>query len=153
MQLRLLQDESWNRRRRYLILTSHQDAQDCSKYRRRGFWPAALAHVPSSRRSSQEFTLQVWELDRDDTAICRVFIDAKLVKAFEKRVLKVLFIEAVLFAFERLAPTLKFSASQTAFVDATLASDAMNFSTSSGAWRSEERRVGKECRSRWSPYH
>ena len=23
----------------------------------------------------------------------------------------------------------------------------------SGGWRSEERRVGKECRSRWSPYH
>ena len=23
----------------------------------------------------------------------------------------------------------------------------------SGQWRSEERRVGKECRSRWSPYH
>ena len=23
----------------------------------------------------------------------------------------------------------------------------------SGTWRSEERRVGKECRSRWSPYH
>ena len=23
----------------------------------------------------------------------------------------------------------------------------------SGAERSEERRVGKECRSRWSPYH
>src|SRR3989442_11584006 len=23
----------------------------------------------------------------------------------------------------------------------------------SGAYRSEERRVGKECRSRWSPYH
>src|ERR1017187_10488323 len=22
-----------------------------------------------------------------------------------------------------------------------------------GHWRSEERRVGKECRSRWSPYH
>ena len=22
-----------------------------------------------------------------------------------------------------------------------------------GLWRSEERRVGKECRSRWSPYH
>ena len=22
-----------------------------------------------------------------------------------------------------------------------------------GGWRSEERRVGKECRSRWSPYH
>src|SRR5260370_6542080 len=25
--------------------------------------------------------------------------------------------------------------------------------TSCGSWRSEERRVGKECRSRWSPYH
>ena len=24
---------------------------------------------------------------------------------------------------------------------------------SNTAWRSEERRVGKECRSRWSPYH
>ena len=24
---------------------------------------------------------------------------------------------------------------------------------SSDEWRSEERRVGKECRSRWSPYH
>src|SRR2546426_2969881 len=24
---------------------------------------------------------------------------------------------------------------------------------SGSAWRSEERRVGKECRSRWSPYH
>src|SRR3712207_9291563 len=30
------------------------------------------------------------------------------------------------------------------------------FDTAIGAWergRSEERRVGKECRSRWSPYH
>ena len=25
--------------------------------------------------------------------------------------------------------------------------------TENGATRSEERRVGKECRSRWSPYH
>src|SRR5437016_6983951 len=25
--------------------------------------------------------------------------------------------------------------------------------SSIGKWRSEERRVGKECRSRWSPYH
>src|SRR5258708_15465397 len=25
--------------------------------------------------------------------------------------------------------------------------------TAPGQWRSEERRVGKECRSRWSPYH
>ena len=27
------------------------------------------------------------------------------------------------------------------------------FRDSGGLWRSEERRVGKECRSRWSPYH
>ena len=27
------------------------------------------------------------------------------------------------------------------------------FFTSSNIQRSEERRVGKECRSRWSPYH
>ena len=27
------------------------------------------------------------------------------------------------------------------------------FSTVGGDFRSEERRVGKECRSRWSPYH
>ena len=27
------------------------------------------------------------------------------------------------------------------------------FDTSSAGHRSEERRVGKECRSRWSPYH
>ena len=25
--------------------------------------------------------------------------------------------------------------------------------TKNRLWRSEERRVGKECRSRWSPYH
>ena len=28
-----------------------------------------------------------------------------------------------------------------------------NITDSKGAERSEERRVGKECRSRWSPYH
>ena len=27
------------------------------------------------------------------------------------------------------------------------------YSLSESGWRSEERRVGKECRSRWSPYH
>ena len=27
------------------------------------------------------------------------------------------------------------------------------FFMNAGAYRSEERRVGKECRSRWSPYH
>ena len=28
-----------------------------------------------------------------------------------------------------------------------------NYKSSSQSMRSEERRVGKECRSRWSPYH
>ena len=31
-----------------------------------------------------------------------------------------------------------------------VSNDAVNFLNSA---RSEERRVGKECRSRWSPYH
>ena len=30
---------------------------------------------------------------------------------------------------------------------------APEFTLTPGATRSEERRVGKECRSRWSPYH
>ena len=30
--------------------------------------------------------------------------------------------------------------------------DTYSFKNVKG-WRSEERRVGKECRSRWSPYH
>src|SRR2546425_8922406 len=34
-------------------------------------------------------------------------------------------------------------------VPAVVAASASLF----GEWRSEERRVGKECRSRWSPYH
>src|SRR2546429_9280040 len=31
--------------------------------------------------------------------------------------------------------------------------DGTRGSAAAGATRSEERRVGKECRSRWSPYH
>src|SRR5258708_37456046 len=34
-------------------------------------------------------------------------------------------------------------------IDATETGELLSF----GAIRSEERRVGKECRSRWSPYH
>src|SRR5256885_12278673 len=30
---------------------------------------------------------------------------------------------------------------------------SFNFTPTDGRERSEERRVGKECRSRWSPYH
>jgi len=29
----------------------------------------------------------------------------------------------------------------------------LNYRGTTIKWRSEERRVGKECRSRWSPYH
>src|SRR5256885_15866533 len=32
-------------------------------------------------------------------------------------------------------------------------SNDTNYQIGDLAWRSEERRVGKECRSRWSPYH
>src|SRR5689334_19921835 len=35
----------------------------------------------------------------------------------------------------------------------TFPKDVRPFDTGSGSARSEERRVGKECRSRWSPYH
>ena len=43
-------------------------------------------------------------------------------------------------------------------VDDSLLKFAVIISQSNGKWvickhRSEERRVGKECRSRWSPYH
>ena len=31
--------------------------------------------------------------------------------------------------------------------------ESLNLSFTRGDDRSEERRVGKECRSRWSPYH
>ena len=31
--------------------------------------------------------------------------------------------------------------------------DPVNSDSFAGKMRSEERRVGKECRSRWSPYH
>src|SRR5574344_1245876 len=36
---------------------------------------------------------------------------------------------------------------------ATIAPDSNFFSLKPEEFRSEERRVGKECRSRWSPYH
>ena len=37
------------------------------------------------------------------------------------------------------------------FIDKIL--DTMNLNPDDEDDRSEERRVGKECRSRWSPYH
>ena len=35
----------------------------------------------------------------------------------------------------------------------TVIEDGPESPNQADAWRSEERRVGKECRSRWSPYH
>ena len=41
----------------------------------------------------------------------------------------------------------------TVEVDVHLASGAFGRAAVPSGARSEERRVGKECRSRWSPYH
>src|SRR2546421_5275082 len=38
-------------------------------------------------------------------------------------------------------------------LSAERAAPTLLFTDAFGLWRSEERRVGKECRSRWSPYH
>ena len=37
--------------------------------------------------------------------------------------------------------------------DKVVGTDRTNYASQYDALRSEERRVGKECRSRWSPYH
>src|SRR5260221_9531058 len=42
---------------------------------------------------------------------------------------------------------------QTALRSVTYVNTSTNPSTTARTIRSEERRVGKECRSRWSPYH
>src|SRR5260221_12829235 len=47
---------------------------------------------------------------------------------------------------------------QTRLAEAQVRVDALQASAlvridAHALWRSEERRVGKECRSRWSPYH
>ena len=42
---------------------------------------------------------------------------------------------------------------ETPFADPLVGREAIYQYWRLGALRSEERRVGKECRSRWSPYH
>src|SRR3989449_8979763 len=44
-------------------------------------------------------------------------------------------------------------ASRRSISPSTLSRDACSLSATMQGKRSEERRVGKECRSRWSPYH
>ena len=39
------------------------------------------------------------------------------------------------------------------FINAFITPNATEYEKSRRVLRSEERRVGKECRSRWSPYH
>ena len=48
------------------------------------------------------------------------------------------------------APNLAFGGDGTIVPDKAIIHDNEAFAVQ---WRSEERRVGKECRSRWSPYH
>ena len=45
------------------------------------------------------------------------------------------------------------SSKQAAETEAALEAQAQEVIQAYGEARSEERRVGKECRSRWSPYH
>ena len=47
----------------------------------------------------------------------------------------------------------KFSGFPGGAVVGSLPANAGHTGSSPGLGRSEERRVGKECRSRWSPYH
>ena len=57
---------------------------------------------------------------------------------------------------QRLAQVVRESLLATAGIsdDATLTTDIKRYDdTTYSIYRSEERRVGKECRSRWSPYH
>ena len=42
---------------------------------------------------------------------------------------------------------------RTIFAEYNPKHNSIDVYTSVGYMRSEERRVGKECRSRWSPYH
>ena len=58
----------------------------------------------------------------------------------------------ILAILEQREGKLKKSAFETTSVAAKLAKD-LDLNVQAVAIRSEERRVGKECRSRWSPYH
>ena len=55
------------------------------------------------------------------------------------------------FAWMTIARKLKYKNSWLAWIP--IANLAMILQLGKFHWRSEERRVGKECRSRWSPYH
>src|SRR2546430_17038148 len=52
-----------------------------------------------------------------------------------------------------LCPFLAKTAPASLFASLGRSTRSCNISASICSWRSEERRVGKECRSRWSPYH
>ena len=43
--------------------------------------------------------------------------------------------------------------SMNGVASAFMRENGLNYKLNFGVERSEERRVGKECRSRWSPYH
>ena len=69
-----------------------------------------------------------------------------------RRLLLTLFLDAVLVSAceTGIKPTATIAATDSA--DQILI-NMSHYVTDGGIQRSEERRVGKECRSRWSPYH
>ena len=53
--------------------------------------------------------------------------------------------------FEKLLPS--YPGIEVKFIEANIHEETAALAHGYDAIRSEERRVGKECRSRWSPYH
>ena len=78
-------------------------------------------------------------------------IDSYLI-SFEERAIQASDDEDVLFESLR-EKSLRFLFEQDEVEEVPAESDADSADSPEGAARSEERRVGKECRSRWSPYH
>ena len=58
-----------------------------------------------------------------------------------------------IFTPEKLTPTVLNVANQNTNAKLDMNSVELTFFSTFPRFRSEERRVGKECRSRWSPYH
>src|SRR5260221_1201485 len=95
--------------------------------------PVAGERVPATGASAAETNVSL-----DISSLLRFLLGLRL--QFELRIAKS--------AHFRQVQTLKFG-----FCRNALANNPVNEKVENEAERSEERRVGKECRSRWSPYH
>ena len=62
-------------------------------------------------------------------------------------------VKAAVVLFPCSARAIAIESSSTASCLSARAVAASAMASDACSWRSEERRVGKECRSRWSPYH